>query len=253
MSRLKDVRDGQNSPGGHQNRLLASLPREEYERLRPHLIPTPLVYQYLLYQANEPIEFVHFIQTGVASQVKTMMNGDAAEVGTIGNEGMVGLPILFGDGQAPTSVYMQVAGASLKMKAPVLRQELHQNRSLETAMLHYASAFFNQVAQSAACNTFHSVEQRCCRWLLMTYDRMQSAEFLLTQEFLAMMLGVRRAGVTVAANALKRDGLIQYTRGQVRILDPAGLGKRSCECYSVTKGEFDRLLGAGRSWEDHRL
>jgi len=248
MSGLADRRDGRSSSGRHQNRLLASLPRPEYERLRPHFIPTALEYRCLLYEANEPIEFVHFIQTGVGSLVNTMMNGDAAEVGTIGNEGMVGLPVVFGDRQAPTTVYMQVAGSSLKMKAQALREQMHQNESLERVMLHYAHAFFNQVAQSAACNTFHSLEQRCCRWLLMTHDRMQSTEFSLTQQFLAMMLGVRRAGVTDAANALKRDGLIKYTRGQVTILDRAGLQKRSCECYSVTKREFDRLLGADLSW-----
>jgi len=164
--------NGRASQGMHQNRLLASLPREEYERLRPHLIPARLKYRCVLYEANEPIEFVHFIETGVGSLVNTMINGDAAEVGTIGNEGMVGLPIVFGDTQAPTTVYMQVAGASLKMKAEVLREEMHRNDALQEAMLHYAHAFFNQVAQSAACNIFHHLEQRCCRWLLMTADRM---------------------------------------------------------------------------------
>jgi CRP-like cAMP-binding protein len=231
------------SPGAHQNRLLASLSYEEYERLRPHLIPIPLEYKCPLYEANEPIEFVHFIETGVASLVNTMMNGDAAEVGTVGNEGFVGLPVLFGDNQAPTSVYMQVGGAGLKMKADLFRTEMLGNASTQGAMLGYAHAFFNLVAQSAACNTLHLLEQRCCRWLLMTQDRMQSCDFPLTQEFLAMMLGVRRAGVTDAARALKRAGLINYTRGCVTVLDRAGMEKRSCECYGVTKKEFDRLLG----------
>jgi CRP-like cAMP-binding protein len=120
---------------------------------------------------------------------------------------------------------------------------MDQSLSLRSAIRRYSHAFFNQVAQSAACNVFHPLEQRCCRWLLMTQDRMQSAEFPLTQEFLAMMLGVRRPSVTVAASALQRAGLIKYTRGHVTILDHAGLLKRSCECYGVSKREFDRLLG----------
>ena len=230
-------------PSAHHNRLLASLPYAEFERIRPHLIPNSLGYKCPLYEANEPIEFVQFIETGVASLVNTMMNGDAAEVGTVGNEGFVGIPVLFGDKQAPTSVYMQVAGASLKMKADLFRAEMNRNAHMQSVMLHYAHAFFNQVAQTAACNSFHLLEQRCCRWLLMTQDRMQSNDFPLTQEFLAMMLGVRRAGVTDAANALKRDGLINYARGSVTVLDRAGMEKRACECYGVIKREFDRLHG----------
>ena len=173
--------------------------------------------------ANKPIGFVYFIETGVGSLVNTMANGQAAEVGTIGNEGLVGLPLVFGDDRAPTSVYVQVPGAGLRIKAALLKKELARSASMRTVMLHYAHAFFNQVAQSAACNHFHSLEQRCCRWLLMTHDRMQSDEFLLTQEFLAMMLGVRRTGVTAAAGALQRAGLIRYKRGNVTIIDRRGL------------------------------
>lgn len=229
--------------GAHGNRLLASLPLVELERLRPHLVSTELGYKCPLYEANEPIKFVHFIESGVASMVNTMSNGDAAEVGTVGNEGFVGIPVLFGDEQSPTSVYMQVSGASLKMKANQFRAELDRNPVMLKTMLHYAHAFFNLVAQSAACDTFHLLEQRCCRWLLMTQDRMQSNRFPLTQEFLAMMLGVRRPGVTAAANALKRAGLIDYMRGCITVLDRSGLEKRACECYAVIKRLFDDLHG----------
>ena len=156
---------------------------------------------------------------------------------------MVGLPLVLGDDRAPTSVYIQVPGIGLRMKAALFKKELARSASMRTAMLHYAHAFFNQVAQSAACNQFHSIEQRCCRWMLMTHDRMQSDEFLLTREFLAMMLGVQRTGVTVAAGALQRAGLIRYRRGNVTIIDRRGLIRRSCECYSVSKRELDRLLG----------
>jgi CRP-like cAMP-binding protein len=225
------------------NRLLGLLSPRDYKRLRPHLQCVALDYRRSLYRAHRPVEFVYFIETGVGSLVNTMANGEAAEVGTIGNEGMVGLPLLFGDDRAPTSVYVQVPGAGLRMKATLFKKELARSASMRTVMLRYAHAFFNQVAQSAACNQFHSIQQRCCRWMLMTHDRMHSDEFLLTQEFLAMMLGVQRTGVTAAAGALQRAGLIRYRRGNVTITDRRGLQQRSCECYGISKREFDRLLG----------
>ena len=225
------------------NRLLGLLKRGDYARLRRHLRPIPLTYRQSLYRARESIEFVYFIESGVGSLVNTMANGQAAEVGTIGNEGVVGLPLLFGDDRAPTSVYVQVPGAGLRMKAALFERELARSPAMRAVMLRYAHAFFNQVAQSAACNHFHSLQQRCARWMLMTHDRMQSDEFLLTQEFLAMMLGVQRTGVSAAASVLQQAGLIRYNRGNVTILDRGGLAARSCECYGVSKREFDRLLG----------
>jgi len=225
-----------------QNRLLASLPRADYVRLQPHLEPVQLTYKRLLYQANRPIQFVYFFETGVGSLVNTMRNGEASEVGTIGSEGIVGIPIVLGDTRAPNSVYVQVPGIGLRMKADRFSEVIEQSTTLRTCLLHYIHAFFNQVAQSAACAHRHSLEQRCCRWLLMTYDRMDSDEFQLTHEFLAMMLGVRRAGVTVAAGALQRAGLIRYRHSYITILDAAGPRRRSCECYDVSKREFDRLL-----------
>jgi len=234
---------GSKAANPQANRLLDLLPRKDYERLRPHLKRSVLEYRQSLYRAHKPVGFVYFIESGVGSLVNTMANGQAAEVGTIGNEGVVGLPLVLQDNTGPTSVYVQVPGVGLRMKASLFNKELARSASMRTVMLHYTHAFFNQVAQSAACNQFHSLEQRCCRWLLMTRDRMQSDEFLLTQEFLAMMLGVQRTGVTAAAGGLQRAGLIRYSRGNVTILDRRGLERRSCECYSVSKKEFDRLLG----------
>jgi CRP-like cAMP-binding protein len=225
------------------NRLLQLLPPKDLARLRPLLHPVSLEYRKSLYRANRPIDFVYFIETGVGSLVNTMKNGSASEVGTIGNEGVVGLPLLLGDDRAPTSVYIQVPGAGLKIKATLFRRELARSASLRRVMHRYAHAFFNQVAQSASCNQFHTIQQRCCRWMLMTHDRMEANEFLLTQEFLAMMLGVQRTGVSVAAGALQQDGLILYKRGKVTIMDRPGLERRTCECYGVSKREFDRLLG----------
>ncbi len=233
----------QNGPSPKQNRLLALLRGADYARLRPHLEAVTLDYRQSLYRANKPIEAVYFIESGVGSLVNTMSDGRAAEVGTVGNEGIVGLPIVFGDERAPTSVYIQVPGEGLKLPARAFVRELSRSPTMQAVFLRYAHAFFNQVAQSAACNHFHTLQQRCCRWLLMTQDRMPGNEFLLTQEFLAMMLGVQRTGVTAAAGALQRAGLITYTRGQVVVLDRRGLKRLSCECYAVSKKEFDRLLG----------
>ena len=225
------------------NRLLALLRAEDRERLYRHLEPVVLEYRRPLYDANQRIKFVYFIERGVGSLVLTMANGQSAEVSTIGNEGFVGLPVLLGDDRAPTSVLVQVAGAGLRLKAELFREELERSPPMRATMLRYAHAFFNQVAQSAVCANFHSLEQRCCRWMLMTHDRMRSDEFVLTQELLAMTLGVRRAGVAVAAGALRSAGLIRYKYGQVQIIDHAGLERRACECYGVSKAEFDRLLG----------
>lgn len=232
--------------GAPANRLLALLPRRDYARLHPHLEPVTLKYRQSLYAANRPIRFVYFIETGVGSLVNTLANGASAEVGTIGNEGMVGLPLVLEDERAPTTVYVQVPGAGLRIAAARFGVEMARSASLRTVMHHYAHAFFNQVAQSAACNQFHSLEQRCCRWLLMTHDRMDGDNFLLTQEFLAMMLGVQRTGVSAAAGALQSAGLITYARGHVTIKDRRGLERRSCECYGISKREFDRLLGRNR-------
>ena len=226
-----------------RNRLLELLTPQDLDLLAPHFTSLTLTYRMPLYEAYRPIENVYFPVTGVASLVNTMANGFASEVGTIGNEGVVGLPIVLNDVMGPTSVYIQVPGEGLRLPAADFRDALDRSPTMRTVMSHYTHAFFNQVAQSAACNHAHSLDQRCCRWLLMTHDRVQSPQFLLTQEFLAMMLGVQRPSVTLAARHLKRLNLIEYTRGRVTILNRKGLEARSCECYAVSKREFDRLLG----------
>jgi CRP-like cAMP-binding protein len=225
------------------NRLLDLLEPADLVILRPHLQLVAFDYRQPLCEENRPITSVYFPLSGVASLVNTMANGSAAEVGTIGNEGMVGIPLLFGDTVGPTTVYVQVPGEGLRMPAAEFAKVLAGSASMRAVMQRYAHALFNQVAQSAACNRFHRIEQRCCRWLLMTHDRVQTNQFLLTQEFLGMMLGVQRSSVTAAASGLKRKKLIEYSRGHVTILDREGLLKRSCECYAVNKREFDRLLG----------
>ncbi len=225
------------------NRLLSLLSNDDYERLRPHLSHVVFDYKKSLYEASRPIDHVYFPIDGVASLVITSADGSSAEVGTIGSEGLVGLPVCLGDREAPSSVYVQVPGKALQIDARLFRGELARSPALNRIMLRYAHAFFNQVAQSAACAHLHRVEQRCCRWLLMTRDRMPSDEFLLTHEFLGMMLGVRRTTVTDVMGALQRAGLVRYRRGHVTILDHEALRQRTCECYDISRLEFDRLLG----------
>jgi CRP-like cAMP-binding protein len=239
------------------NRLLSLLSDDDYELLRKHLSQVTFEYRKSLYEASRPIEHVYFPIDGVASLVITMADGASAEVGTIGSEGMVGLPICLGDREAPSSVYVQVPGTALGMDAGVFRNAFERSDTLHLVIVRYAHAFFNQVAQSAACAHLHRVEQRCCRWLLMTRDRMPSAEFLLTHEFLGMMLGVRRTTVTDIMGGLQKAGLIRYRRGRVTILDHEGLRQRACECYEISRLEFDRLLGDSplvpRTDKKHRL
>ena len=238
------------------NRLLTLLSDDDYERLRPHLSVSKLDYKKVLYEARREIRYVYFPIDGVASLVLEMGNS-GVEVGTIGNEGIVGIPLVLGDRQAPSTVYVQVPGQALRMDARVFREELNHSSTLNTVALRYIHAFFNQVAQSAACAHLHKVEQRCCRWLLMTRDRMPSDEFLLTQEFLGMMLGVTRPSVNLTMTDLQKAGLVRYSRGRVKILDRQGLQKRACECYKTSKLEFDRLLGDSptepRKDKAHRL
>jgi CRP-like cAMP-binding protein len=240
----REVRALDGSVQSYRNRVLELLRPHDLDRLRPHLEPVTFNYRQSLYEANSSISSVYFPIDGVASLVNSMANGSAAEVGTIGNEGIVGLPVILGDRYAPTSAYIQVPGSGLRLRADVLTTEIDRSGTMRRVLLHYAHAFFNQVAQSAACNHFHSVQQRCCRWLLMTHDRVQSQRFLLTQEFLGMMLGVRRSSVTNVASRLKHEKLIDYNRGQVTILNRSGIEARACECYAVSKEEFDRLLGS---------
>jgi CRP-like cAMP-binding protein len=244
-------------PDRRTNRLLSLLSDDDYERLRPNLSHVVFDYRKSLYEASRPIEHVYFPIDGVASLVITTAEGASTEVGTIGNEGFVGLPVCLGDRDAPSSVYVQVPGTALTMDARLFRGELDRNRTLSLIMLRYAHAFFNQVAQSAACAHLHRVEQRCCRWLLMTRDRMPSDDFLLTHEFLGMMLGVRRTTVTDVMGSLQKAGLVRYRRGHVTILNHEALHHRTCECYEISKVEFDRMLGdtaiAPRTDKKHRL
>ncbi len=226
-----------------RNYVLSSLPPGEAALLLPHLTRVELPHRFTFYRSGEPITHVHFIERGCASVITLTPEGAAVEVGTIGNEGLVGTPILLASDSAPSNCEMQVPGDGWRMPAGALAGAMGQSDALRTRLLRFAQAHFNQVAQSAACNRLHSLEERCARWLLMTRDR-TGESFGLTHEYLAIMLGVRRAGVTVALGTLQQAGLIRATRGNIAIVDPEGLEEASCGCYRVVRAEFDRLVRA---------
>ena len=230
-------------PVPQRNHLLDRLPPDDFALLRPHLNEVRLDYLDPLYESGHPIRFVYFPMSGVASLAKMMENGAAAETGTTGNEGFVGLPLLLESDHAPTSVHMQVPGHALRLPARAFQGAFAQSSSLRRSLRRFAFALYNQTAQLVACNRFHDVEQRCARWLLMAHDRMPGDDFLLTHEVLSMMLGVRRSSVTIAAGRLSEMGLIEYRRGHVTVTDRGGLEKRTCECYWSIRSEYERLMG----------
>jgi CRP-like cAMP-binding protein len=236
-----------------RNRLLAALPPAELEAMTPFLRPVTLPIRSPLYDADAPIEHVDFIESGVASIVEKMKDGTVVEVMTIGPEGFVGLPVFLGTDRTPSQAFMQVAGSALRMPAQdFVRFAAHP--ALHETILRYIQATFVLLAQSSACNRIHDIAQRCARWLLLTRDRVESDSIGLTQEFLAQMLGVRRASVNGVMVALQNEGLLSYSRGNLTLLDRPRLEEKACECYRVIRGEFDRMLGgfeAARREHEH--
>jgi len=226
-----------------RNRLLAALPPEDLARLWPRLQPVELVFRSTLQAPEELITAVYFPETGCISRLAPMDDGDSAEVGLIGPDGMVGLAVLLGGDSESFETLVQVPGTALRMDAAAFREALEGIPSLRARLLRYALAHFEQVARTAACNGRHNSEQRLARWLLMAHDRVEGDEFPMTHEFMAMMLGVRRAGVTVAARTLQKAGLIRYERGRMEITDRPGLEATTCECYGIARRANDRLLG----------
>ena len=229
---------------GGANRLLASLPQAAYAQLLPQLEPVTLVLRQVLAEPGEPIGHVHFPTTAVVSLLTVLERGTAVETATVGNEGMVGLPLFLGTDRAPGKAVCQVAGTSLRLPAAAFRTAAADG-PLHARLHRYTQALFTQVAQVVACNPVHLIEARCARWLLMTHDRVGTDRFPLTQEFLAQMLGVRRSTVTVAASRLQQAGLIRYRRGILTVVDRARLEAAACECYRVVADEFHRLLDDG--------
>jgi CRP-like cAMP-binding protein len=196
----------------------------------------------VIYEPGERMDYIYFPTSAVVSLVYTMEKGATAEMGLVGNEGVVGIALFMGGDTTPNQAVAQVAGGALRMRAQAMLEEFRRGGPFQLALLRYTQALITQISQTAVCNRLHQVEQRLCRWLLLTRDRLPSDQILMTQEFIAHMLGVRREGVTVAAHRLQDAGLIRYRRGHITILDREGLEAAACECYRVVKDEFDRLL-----------
>jgi CRP-like cAMP-binding protein len=204
---------------------------------------TTLGLKHVLYQPRAALDFAYFPSQGVVSLLTVMEDGAGIELATIGNEGMVGLPILMGIAESPSRAVVQVSTSGLRMRADRLKTETSRDTPLRRLLLLYSGSFLFQISQAVACNGLHSVQQRCCRWLLMTHDRVEADEFSMTHEFLAQMLGVRRASITEVLRPLQEDGLIRYRRGRMVVLDREGLEEASCECYQLVVQEYHRLLG----------
>ena len=225
------------------NALLNALPEDERALLMPELERVKLDFKDILQKPVRPIDHVYFPHNGVCSATSTMAEGDTIELATIGREGMVGVPLVLNDDRVAHTVFVQVPGEADRLPAATFLRMQDQLPAMRRLMLRYTLAFITQVAQSAACNRVHPIEQRCARWLLMTHDRVDSDTFPLTQEFLGQMLGVSRPSVSIAAGMLQKAGLVSYVRGQLTVYDRPGLEAASCECYGVITDEFRRLLG----------
>ncbi|MDQ3473853.1 MAG: Crp/Fnr family transcriptional regulator [Acidobacteriota bacterium] len=226
------------------NRLLAALPSEEYERLLAGLQQVSFSLGEVVYEFGGHLDYVYFPTTAIVSLLYTMENGSSAEMGLTGNDGVVGIALFMGGGTMPNRAVVQSAGEAFRMKAKLLQDEFARGGKFQYLLLRYTQALITQISQTAVCNRLHAVDQQLCRWLLLSHDRVNADELIMTQELIADMLGVRREGVTVAAGRLQDDGAISYVRGHIKILNRAKLEEKVCECYRVVKNEFDRLLGS---------
>jgi CRP-like cAMP-binding protein len=229
------------------NQILDLLSQDDWARFEPHL--SQFLYQQndMLYDVRAEIDYVYFPTTCVASALTIMVDGSAIEVATVGKEGLLGHTVMLGNTTSVNRVIVQIAGNALRMSASVLREAVVHSPELEELLKNYNRAYSFQVSQSVACNGLHQLEKRCCRWLLMTRDRVDSNEIPLTHEFLSYMLGVRRASVSDALAPLQAAGLLICKRGLITILDPEGLEDRACECYRTVNEEYGRILGTKTS------
>jgi CRP-like cAMP-binding protein len=225
-----------------QNHLLAALPEEDYGRLLPDLELVAMPLAWAVYESGGHLGYLYFPTTCIVSLLYIMENGASAEIAITGNEGLVGVSLFMGGESTPSRAVVQSAGYGYRLKANTLKKEFAVGGHLQHLALRYTQALITQMAQTAVCNRHHTLDQQLCRWLLLSLDRLSGKELLMTQTLIADMLGVRREGVTAAAGHLQNAGLIQYSRGHIKIIDRPGLEKRVCECYAVVKKEFDRLL-----------
>jgi CRP-like cAMP-binding protein len=231
----------------NQNHLLAALPAEILERISPHLELISMPLGEVLCESGGQLQYVYFPTTAIVSLHYVMENGASTEIAGVGNEGVLGISLFMGGNTTPSRATVQTAGYGYRLKGRLLMEEFNRaggrrTGALQNLLLRYTQALITQMSQTAVCNRHHSVEQQLCRWLLLTLDRLPSNELTMTQELIAGMLGVRREGITEAAGHLQQAGFIRYRRGHITVLDRSGLESRVCECYTVVKNEYDRLL-----------
>ena len=227
-----------------KNHLLAALPQAELARWLPQLESVEMPLAQVLYESGSTLSHMYFPTTAIVSLLYVMENGSSAEIAVVGNEGIVGISLFMGGESTPSRALVQSAGRGFRLEAQLMKDEFNRAGPVMHVLLRYTQALITQMAQTAVCNRHHSLDQQLCRWLLLSLDRLQGNELVMTQELIANMLGVRREGVTEAALQLQAAGLIRYARGRIKVLDRPSLEKRTCECYAVVKKEYDRLLPA---------
>ncbi|PXW28600.1 Crp/Fnr family transcriptional regulator [Paraburkholderia caballeronis] len=225
------------------NHLLAALPRDERERIAPHLSTVAMPLGQVVYESGDHLSHVYLPITAIISMLYVMENGASAEIAVVGKDGLLGVALFMGGETMPNRAIVQSAGHAFRLSGPVVKDEFARGGALQRIFLRYTQALITQMAQTAVCNRHHSISQQFCRWLLLSLDRLESNEVRMTQELIANMLGVRRAGVTETARKLQDEGIIRYTRGLIEVLDRGALEAQVCECYRVVKRESDRLLG----------
>ncbi len=225
-----------------QNHLLAALSADVQGRLFPHLEAMSLPLGRVLYESGDALHHVYFPTDSIVSLLYVMESGASAEISVVGNEGLVGVSVFMGGESTPSRAVVQSAGSGFRLPGQRLRDEFNRHGELLILLLRYTQALITQMSQTAVCNRHHSVDQQLCRWLLLSLDRLPSNKLTMTQELIANMLGVRREGVTEAAGKLQKLGVIEYSRGQITVLNRSQLEKLSCECYAVVRKETDRLL-----------
>ena len=222
--------------------MLDALPEAVRQRLFPKLERVPLPLGKVLYESGDAMRYAYFPTDSIVSLLYVLEDGASAEISVVGNEGIVGVALFMGGHSMPSRAVVQSAGSAYRLAGPVLMEEFNRHGEFLLLLLRYTQALLTQMAQTAVCNRHHSIDQQLCRWLLLSVDRLDDPVLQMTQELIANMLGVRREGVTEAAGKLQKQGLIEYSRGHITVLDRPGLESRCCECYAVVKQEYDRLL-----------
>ncbi|MBC7436868.1 MAG: Crp/Fnr family transcriptional regulator [Bdellovibrionales bacterium] len=227
-----------------KNRLLSSLPYDEWQRWRSELEWVDMPLGHVLYESGSTLKHVYFPVTSIVSLLYVMENGASAEIAVCGKEGLVGISLFMGGESTPSRAVVQSAGYGFRLRAQVMKDEFNRAGPVLHLLLRYTQALITQMSQTAVCNRHHTLDQQLCRWLLLSMDRLEGNELIMTQELIANMLGVRREGVTEGALKLQNLGYIRYSRGRITVLNRPGLEERTCECYAVVKREYDRLLPA---------